>query len=313
MYTMDSYKEFQTYQELYKTNAIKDRDLLIKIDCMLPYFLTIDGDNSTLDHLLYDERIIDFFEEQKALLCPLCGYALNQDDFSKDYFKCNRCNTLFYPIDENSNSVITSYLYNTMKLFNCQEKNQIFQENISKKDMVSNKELQSNELETQEISHPEYLKKNKRSKKQGHYLYDSSITDHLIKARKGAYVCPLCNSGLGDNQSGALSFDSKGNYFHCFACDCVLSPIDKVTSETVALHLREVTDVSKQELKEAFQDNIEQFYHDLLLQDLGLSKKEKQAFIEHTFSNRGYSSDIIDYCMNCKDMTVANDNQYPKI
>ena len=308
MYTMDSYNVFSSYQELYRTEAIKNKDLLIRIDCMLPYFLTIDGDNPTLDHLSFDEKIIDFFEEQKALLCPLCGYALNQDDFSKDSFNCKHCNTLFNPIDEYSNSTITSYLYNTMKLSTCQEKNQIFQENISKKDMVANKELQSEDLEKEKFSLPKYLQKNKRTNKESHYLYDSSFTEHLTKAPKGAYICPICNSGLGDNQSGALSYDSKAGYFHCFACGCNLSPIDNATRETVALQLKGI-ESNSQAKKDAFQDNIEEFNKQLQLQDLGLTDNEKLDVIKKVFSNRGFSDETINYVSKQHDIFIVADDE----
>ena len=309
---INNYSKIKAYQESYRTIAISDKSLKREINAMLPMFLLVDSKNSTLDHFLFNESIITYLRESNGLLCPLCDSHLENYDKDMHCFKCLSCDTLFYSFDDNVNSIITSYLYNTMKETDCQEKNQNFQEKSQKKSIVSNKDLQSNELETQKNSLPKYLQKNKRTNKESHYLYDSSIVEHLTKAHKGAYVCPICSSGLGENKSGALSFDSKGNYFHCFACDCVLSPIDKVTSETVALQLREVTDVSKQELKEAFQDNIESFYNQLQQEDLELSNQEKQAFIEHTFSNRGYSSDVIDYCINCKDIFVANDNQYPE-
>lgn len=160
--SIENYKEFKAYQELYRTTPINDKDLLFKIELMLPYYLQIDCNKTTLDHFLYDERIIDYLEESEngGLICPLCDSGLHQNksgalSFSHDkhFFKCFSCNTLFFPLDESVNSTITSYLYNTMKLSNCQEKNQNFQENISNFD----NSLQLKDLEFDDIERKSFI------------------------------------------------------------------------------------------------------------------------------------------------------------
>lgn len=329
-HALENIKEFVSYQELYKTREIEDPDnfLLNKIDSMLPEFLWLDYDKSTLDHLFYDERIVDFFTESKEMLCPLCGCILNHNNFSKDSFKCSHCSTLYIPKDESCNSAITSYLYNTIKSTECQEKNQIFQENLQEINEVSNKELQMNDLETfkdyQEFyaqesindkkvldniqkTLPKYLHVDKRSKKLDHLYYDATIVEHLQKAQKGSYVCPICNSGLGENKSGALNYNSTSHYFKCFACNTLLFPIEHSIDDYVDMHLGKVTS-NNQEEKDAFQANIEEYNKQLQLQDLALKEEEKRAIIERTFSNRGFSSDVINYVANCESFLIADDN-----
>lgn len=44
--------------------------------------------------------------------------------------------------------------------------------------------------------------------------YVKSITS---KSAKGAYVCPLCGSGTGENKTGAFSV-KDGLFWHCFSC-----------------------------------------------------------------------------------------------
>ena len=35
---------------------------------------------------------------------------------------------------------------------------------------------------------------------------------------RNQYICPLCNSGTGENGTGAFTFNPEWNNFHCFAC-----------------------------------------------------------------------------------------------
>lgn len=46
--------------------------------------------------------------------------------------------------------------------------------------------------------------------------YVNSITNKSPKNRSN-YICPICNSGNGENGTGAFSL--KGNLWHCFSCD----------------------------------------------------------------------------------------------
>ena len=46
-------------------------------------------------------------------------------------------------------------------------------------------------------------------------LYVDQITS---KARKGSYICPLCNSGTGKDHSGAFSVFDGGKAWQCFSC-----------------------------------------------------------------------------------------------
>lgn len=160
--SIENYKGFKAYQEIYRTTPINDKDLLFKIELMLPYYLQIDSNKTTLDHFLYDERFIDYLEESEngGFICPLCDSGLHQNksgalSFSHDkhFFKCFSCNTLFFPLDESVNSTITSYLYNTMKTNNCQEKKSNFQENILKFD----NSLQLKDLEFDDIERKKFI------------------------------------------------------------------------------------------------------------------------------------------------------------
>lgn len=330
--SMEKYKEFLSYQETYRTNKIQDKDLLLYIDWILPYCLATDGNNATLDHLLYNDRIIEYFEEYKSLLCPLCESKLHHDNFSKDFFNCSHCNIFFYPEDYDANSAITSYLYNTIKSTECQEKNLIFQENLQEINEVSNNDLGNMNLQTfkdyQEFyaqesindkkvlvniqkTLPKYLHVDKRSKKLDHLYYDATIVEHLQKAQKGSYVCPICNSGLGENKSGALNFDDNAQYFHCFACGISLFPINSQLRDTINSLLGKINfNSDKEAKKEEFQENIEDFYNQLLLQHNELTLQERKAIIEKTFANRCYSSDVIDYVLSSNYFVIANDDKY---
>lgn len=326
---IENYDQFKSYQDLYRTTPIKNKDLLISIDCMLPFFLEIDFNNTTLDHLVYDERLIDFFKESNGLYCPLCGCILSHKDFNKYCFNCSNCNTLFNPLDESANSSITSYLNNTMKETICQEKNQNFQEKSEKKVACSNKQLQSKDLETLDFYLdkynqepitdakerkkiekllPNYLHIDKKKPTLDHFYYDTTIVDNLQKAEKGSFICPICHSGLGEKKSGALSFNDKAQYFHCFACEVSLFPISLELRNSITSLLIKVNFNSDKKVKrEEFQDNIDDFYKQLQEQDLELSRDEKKTFIEKIFANRSYSSETIDYIVDSKDFLIADE------
>ena len=329
---INNYSKIKAYQESYRTIAISDKSLKREINAMLPMFLLVDSKNSTLDHFLFNESIITYFRESNGLLCPLCDSHLKNYDKDMHCFKCLSCDTLFYSFDDNVNSIITSYLYNTIKSTECQEKNQIFQENLQEINEVSNNDLKNMNLQTfkdyQEFyaqdsindkkvldaiqkTLPKYLHVDKRSKKLDHLYYDTTIVEHLQKAHKGAFVCPICNSGLRENKSGALNFDDAAQYFHCFACGITLFPINSQLRDTINSLLGKINfNSDKEAKKEEFQENIEDFYKQLLLQHNELTLQERKEIIEKTFANRGYSSELIDYVLHCKDIVIANDDTY---
>ena len=49
--------------------------------------------------------------------------------------------------------------------------------------------------------------------------YVESITYHSPKGSRKAYICPLCDSGTGRNQTGAFTITPDGLSWKCFACD----------------------------------------------------------------------------------------------
>lgn len=49
--------------------------------------------------------------------------------------------------------------------------------------------------------------------------YVESITEHSAKGNRKAYVCPICGSGTGRNETGAFTITKDGLKWKCFACD----------------------------------------------------------------------------------------------
>ncbi len=45
-----------------------------------------------------------------------------------------------------------------------------------------------------------------------------SCRDYLRKAKKGGYICPYCDSGNKQNQTGAVHFYEDSNTWYCFSC-----------------------------------------------------------------------------------------------
>lgn len=48
--------------------------------------------------------------------------------------------------------------------------------------------------------------------------YITEVTQPSRHGNKNQYICPLCNSGTGSHHSGAFTFYSETDSFHCFAC-----------------------------------------------------------------------------------------------
>lgn len=52
------------------------------------------------------------------------------------------------------------------------------------------------------------------------YVDDILQLHHSVKGNRDAYICPLCDSGKGANQTGAFTIDKKDKTrWTCFACD----------------------------------------------------------------------------------------------